>query len=143
MLRIWITTACEMLVGAVFIWAAFWKWTHPEQSAVFLSSLISSNIPVMLIRAVALGEWGLGIWLFSGMHAAVARVLTGMLLIAFTGLLLYASAIGVEESCGCLGLGESIRWALARNAILLLVIALASATALTSQRVTSQRKDWS
>jgi len=143
MLRTWITTTCEMLVGAVLIWAAIWKWTHPEQSVAFLSAVTSSNIPEMLIRAVALGEWGLGIWLFGGIHAGTARVLTGVLLISFTGLLLYASARGVEQSCGCLGLGESVRWSLARNAVLLLLMAIASAAALPSQRVTFQRKDLS
>lgn len=138
-----VIATCEILLGAVFVWAALWKWSHPEQSVAFLSAIATMPIPTLAIKGVAVAEWALGLWLFSGFRNTSARIVAGVVILLFTGLLVLASLSGVEESCGCLGLGESIRSSLARNAILLFVLAVASAAALSHQQVTSQGKETS
>lgn len=70
-------------------------------------------------------EWLLAAWLLAAVLPRLAWVAVWTILAVFTGVLLYARSTGIEQSCGCLGMGGlDLMYSIVRNSILMAVCIL-------------------
>lgn len=113
----------EIALGALFLWAATWKWAFPAQATELVIGLGLAEHATIVVRAIAALEWGLGLWLLAGVASPWSRMAAGSLLIMFCAFLAYGVVAGVESNCGCFGLEESLQVALVRNGVLLSLLA--------------------
>jgi hypothetical protein len=65
-----------------------------------------------LLMPLAVYEIALALWLISGLHAPVARIVTGLTFITFFEVSFYQALVG-EGSCGCLGRVTVSPWIMA------------------------------
>jgi uncharacterized membrane protein len=120
--------AVRALVAALWIVAAFLKLADP---AAFARDIENYRIvPSFAAAAVAVYlpwlEIALGLALWIPRFREEARVLSLVLLVGFCGALTSALARGLDIECGCFGGGgpdASASWALARNLVLIALLA--------------------
>jgi uncharacterized membrane protein YphA (DoxX/SURF4 family) len=134
----WLTTIGRVLLGAVFIYAAYTKLRHPW--ALFALSIDSYRmLPEWGVVAVARGlpwvELGLGVLLLTGMFLRFAASVASALLLVFIGVMVRAQIRGLGIDCGCFGVGEALSVkTLLRDGLLVLVSLLVTAGAFLSRR---------
>lgn len=131
--------AARLVLGAVFIYAAYVKLRDPWQ--LFAMSIDSYRIlPLNLVeiaaRVIPWMELALGLLLITGIWLQVSGSIVSLLLLTFFGLMVRAYAKGMEISCGCFGPGEVISWkTLLRDGTL-----VATALAMTSLAFLNHRR---
>ncbi len=131
--------AARIVLGAVFIYAAYVKLRDPWQ--LFAMSIDSYRIlPLNLVelsaRVIPWLELAIGLLLIAGIWLRVSGTIVSLLLLTFFGLMVRAYAKGMEISCGCFGPGELISWkTLLRDGAL-----VATAVAMTSLAFLNHRK---
>lgn len=105
--------AARVVLGAVFIYAAYVKLRDPWQ--LFAMSIDSYRIlPLNLVeiaaRVIPWLELAIGVLLIAGIWLRISGTIVSLLLLTFFGLMVRAYAKGMEISCGCFGPGEVISW---------------------------------
>jgi uncharacterized membrane protein YphA (DoxX/SURF4 family) len=116
------------LVAVLWLVAATLKLADP---AAFARDIENYRVvPALVAAAVAVYlpwlEIALGVGLWLPRFRETARVLSLVVLLGFCGALLSALARGLDIECGCFGSGgpdASASWALARNLVLIALLA--------------------
>lgn len=103
--------ALRLLLGAVFIYAAYTKLRQPW--LLFALSIDSYQLlPQWAVLTVARTlpwlELLLGLLLVSGFGLRYAALLTSAQLVIFLGVMVRAYAKGLGIDCGCFGAGEAL-----------------------------------
>ena len=133
--------ALRVLLGAVFIYAAYVKLKQPW--IVFASSIESYKLlpewAVLLVaRTLPWLELLLGLWLVSGFGLRWSGLITTAQLLVFLFMMLRAYLKGMEIDCGCFGPGEALTWkTLARDGALTACSILLTFLAFRSRRPSS------
>lgn len=106
-IRGWLGTVARLVVGAVWIWAAWSKLGNPrgfvqavrayDATPEWLSKAIGYGMPVL--------ELCLGVLLVVGIVTRYAAALSGLLFVVFLIGLIQADARGIKLECGCFGGG--------------------------------------
>ncbi len=116
-------------MGGVFVWASTYKILHP---AAFASVIANYQLlPDVLVNGYAVTlpwlELLLGFFLIFGLWLPGAVVLSNLLLVVFSGALVFNVARGLDIHCGCFTsdtIGNpKTTWYLVRNAVLITVAA--------------------
>ncbi len=137
-MRIWSERICRWIVTGVLVWAAVAKWSDIDAFVRTIDDfgLVWPGWEFAAAVSVTLAEIAAGVMLFR--RRLFGYGLAGILLIAFTTVIVYGMSIGLDIDCGCLGpadrwAGITLRTSLIRN--LLLLAALAAAWMLRPRRV--------
>lgn len=106
-IRGWLGTVARLVLGVVWIWAAWSKLGNPrgfvqavrayDATPEWLSKAIGYGLPVL--------EICLGVLLVVGIVTRYAAALSGLLLVVFLIGLIQADARGIKLECGCFGGG--------------------------------------
>jgi uncharacterized membrane protein YphA (DoxX/SURF4 family) len=105
--------ALRMILGAVFVYAAWTKLRDPWQLfAMGIDSyqIVPLEVGNFIARTLPWIELALGLLLIAGRWLRVSSVLTSLLLAAFFSLMIRAKVKGMEINCGCFGPGEAMSW---------------------------------
>src|SRR5579862_7281903 len=133
----WVTLVLRILLGLVFVYAAWLKLREPW--AMFAIAIGSYQaLPLwaaeVLARTLPWFELLLGLVLIAGAWRRVSTVTTSVLLTVFFALMIRAIVKGLEIDCGCFGPGERISWVtLLRDGALLATSLLLTALAFRSR----------
>ena len=103
--------ALRVLLGAVFIYAAYTKLRQPW--LVFALSIDSYRLlpewaVLTIARTLPWCELGLGLLLLSGLCLRYAAPAAASLLTVFFGVMIASYARGLGIDCGCFGVGEAL-----------------------------------
>ncbi|MEO8027382.1 MAG: MauE/DoxX family redox-associated membrane protein [Bryobacteraceae bacterium] len=107
----WITLALRIVLGAVFLYAAY---TKLSQSWLLFAMAIDAYkvLPTWAVEVVARGlpwfELVLGLVLISGVALRYSAPVAAALLGVFFVMMLRSYGLGMGIDCGCFGLGEPI-----------------------------------
>ena len=120
----------RLLLGFVFLTAAFSKW-HAGVPFGEAHTIYDRWVGFSPLRhyAILAAEVALGAWLISGWRPRVSAAISGLLLLGFTGLILWELRLTNPDKCGC-GLeevfpdGSNPRFALKMSAVRNVVLAL-------------------
>jgi protein-disulfide isomerase len=106
-IRGWLGTVARLVLGAVWIWAAWSKLGNPrgfvqavrayDATPEWLSKAIGYGLPVL--------EICLGVLLVVGIVIRYAAAVSGLLFVVFLVGLIQADARGIKLECGCFGGG--------------------------------------
>lgn len=106
-IRPWVGTVARLLLGAIWIWAAWSKLVNPrafvqtvrafDATPEWLSKAIGYGLPVL--------EVCIGLLLVVGIVTRAAAIVSGVLLFIFLIGLIEASVRGLKLECGCFGGG--------------------------------------
>lgn len=112
MLR-WFLLAGRVVLGAVFLYAAYTKLSQPWM--LFAFSINSYQIlPQWAVefaaQALPWAEAALGALLISGFKLRYSAGAASALLVAFIAVMLRAYFRGEAIDCGCFGFGEALTW---------------------------------
>ena len=115
-------TACRIVLGALFIWAAVTKL--PDMAAFAQDVANYRVVPAALVPFVAAAAVGVeflaGISLVAGVMERAAAAVIACLLVAFTAFLSQALLRGIDLRCGCFGGDEPASWwTVARDLVML------------------------
>ena len=109
-IRGWLGTLARLVLGAVWIWAAWSKLGDPrgfvqavrayDATPEWLSKAIGYGLPVL--------ELCIGVMLVVGVVTRVAAIVSALLLFVFLIGIIQAAARGIKLECGCFGGGGSI-----------------------------------
>lgn len=119
----------RILLGGVFVWASTYKILHPAAFAGVIANY--QLLPDAWVNGFAVTlpwlELLLGFFLIFGIWLPGAVVLSNLLLVVFSGALLFNVARGLDIHCGCFTsdtMGNpKTTWYLIRNAALITVAA--------------------
>lgn len=124
----WLSLACRLLVGGVFIWASLDKVAHPAEFAKAIHHY--RLVPYTLLHPAALllpaVELLAGIALVAGWQRRGAALLCALMLAVFVVAIASALARGLDISCGCFDTdgGHAVGLDLLWRDVLLLVACL-------------------
>jgi uncharacterized membrane protein YphA (DoxX/SURF4 family) len=97
--------------------------------------LLSPQAVSMAAHALPFVEWGLGLWLLSGLWLRYSTLATSVLLLGFFALMVRTYSLGLEINCGCFGPGEQLgKKSLLRDGSLLAFSLAVTACAFLSKR---------
>jgi hypothetical protein len=123
--------AAKLIIGGIFLYAAFDKIAHP---AAFAKDVYNYQIlPDAVVNLVALVlpwiELFAGACLLTGVWVPGAVLITNGLLLIFLAALVLNYARGLDVNCGCFSTGDttpamSIGWYLLRDALFMMIGAL-------------------
>jgi len=103
-----IDMAARILLGAIFIYAAWGKILHPAEFAQAIANY--QILPLKWINPAALYmpwlELICGLSLTSGLLYRGGALIVGLLLLIFAGALLYSIYRGLDIHCGCFSTGS-------------------------------------
>ncbi len=107
----WLMILGRVLLGAVFVYAAYSKLRHPW--GLFALSIDSYRLlPEWAVIAVARGlpwlEMAIGALLISGFFLRTAATAASVMLVGFIGVMLRAYFRGLGIDCSCFGVGEAL-----------------------------------
>jgi len=120
-----IILAARLILGGVFVFASIDKILHP---AAFAEAVYNYQIlPDSLINLTAIilpwMELVLGSLLIVGIWMPGAVLVSNLLLLTFTGVLIYNTSRGLDIHCGCFSTGPAEDplsiWTIARDAVFL------------------------
>ncbi len=126
----WIASVAVSAWSGVFLLAAVGKAIDPSstfETFKYLASKFQVGVTggwlASLVGALAMCEFFLAAWLFSGKQQKRSLMAAGVVLASFTVVLAFLSFVGARVSCGC-GVPVSYRptEALIRNVVLLLCV---------------------
>ena len=105
--RPWLGTVARLVLGAVWVWAAWSKLQSPrtftqavrayDATPEWLSEAIGYGLPVL--------ELALGVLLILGLVTRIAAAVSGVLFVVFLVGLIQAAVRGIKLECGCFGGG--------------------------------------
>lgn len=99
----WLSLACRLLVGGVFIWASLDKVAHPAEFAKAIHHY--RLVPYVLLHPAALllpaVELLAGVALVAGWQRRGAALLCALMLAVFVAAIASALVRGLDISCGC------------------------------------------
>jgi uncharacterized membrane protein YphA (DoxX/SURF4 family) len=107
----WVALAARIVLGLIFIYAAWMKLKDPWQLfAVSVDGyqLLPPQGVVIVARTLPWFELALGALLVGGIWLRVAAPSVTLLLLVFFGILLSSYLKGMEIDCGCFGPGEAL-----------------------------------
>ena len=111
-MRALVLTACRVVLGALFVWAAVTKL--PDMAAFAQDVANYRVVPAAFVPAVASAVVGIelvaGLALIVGVMERSAAALIAALLVAFTVFLSQALLRGIDLRCGCFGGDEPASW---------------------------------
>ncbi len=107
----WITLALRLVLGAIFLYAAWTKLRQPW--LVFALSIDAYRLlpewaVFTVARALPWLELVLGVLLISGLKIRYTALATATLLAGFYASMIYAYSAGSGIDCGCFGVGEAV-----------------------------------
>lgn len=110
-MRRWLLRAGRVLLGAVFVYAAYTKLRQP--SMLFALSIDSYRLlppwaVIVLARTLPWLEMLLGLLLIVGYQWRYAAAASSVLLVVFFGVMLRSHFKGLGIDCGCFGIGEAL-----------------------------------
>jgi putative oxidoreductase len=117
---------CRIALGVIFIYAASWKISAPQELADSIASYHLVPYPIISLLALGLPLFELtgGLLLLTGYFCATGLLSIISLLFLFLAALLYAVLRGTPIDCGCFGMHSWLDanpwWALARDGLLLM-----------------------
>ena len=125
-----IVWACRLVLGGLFLFAAFGKIMNPAEFAAAIRKFHVlpydwSNLPAIVLPWI---EALASLFLIFGPWRKGAAIWLGGLLLGFLGLFIWALALGLEVDCGCFGklgvymsvLAGDVGWkSILRNLVLL------------------------
>lgn len=120
----WLRLFLRLVLGAIFVYAAFVKLRDPWQ--VFANSVANYDLlPMWAVKLVARAlpwvEMLVGLLLISGRFLRVSSIAASALLLGFFAIMVRTYASGIQIECGCFGPGDIISpRSLARDGSLLL-----------------------
>ena len=109
----WITVVLRVLLGAIFVYAAWTKLRLPWQLfAMSIDSyqLLPPSMVELVARTLPWFELALGLAVLAGIWLRFTSGIMSLLLIVFFTLMVRAAIKGQEISCGCFGPGETMSW---------------------------------
>jgi putative oxidoreductase len=122
-------TACRIVLGALFIWAAVTKL--PDMAAFAQDVANYRVVPAALVPFVAAAVVGVellaGISLVAGVMERAAAAVIAWLLVTFTVFLCQALLRGIDLRCGCFGGDEPASWWTVARDLVMLAAAVAIA----------------
>ncbi|MGH8961402.1 MAG: MauE/DoxX family redox-associated membrane protein [Jatrophihabitantaceae bacterium] len=105
--RGWLGTLIRLVLGVVWIWAA-WSKLHSPRTFVQAVRAYDAT-PEWLSKAIGYGlpvlEFCLGVLLIVGVAVRLAALVSGLLFVVFLIGLIQAAARGLQLECGCFGGG--------------------------------------
>ena len=140
-MRRWLILAGRVLLGGVFLYAAYTKLSRP--SMLFALSIDSYQLlppwaVIVVARTLPWVELGLGVLLVVGYQLRYVAATASGLLLVFFGVMLRSYSKGLGIDCGCFGVGEALGpKTLVRDGLLVLVSIGVTAAAVLAAR--SQR----
>ena len=107
----WLVTALRVILGVVFVYAAYTKLR--QEWLVFALSidayqLLPSWAVLAVARTLPWAELALGVALLAGVWLRPVAVATTLLLAGFYASMIYAFRAGAGIDCGCFGVGEPV-----------------------------------
>ncbi len=107
----WITLALRLVLGAIFLYAAWTKLRQPW--LVFALSIDAYRLlPEWAVFTVARVlpwlELALGVMLVAGLQLRLTAMATATLLAGFYVAMIYSFSAGSGIDCGCFGVGEAV-----------------------------------
>ncbi len=117
--------AGRLLLGAVFVYAAYTKLRQPWLLfAVSIDSyrMLPEGAVLFVARTLPWLELAVGLLLLTGYQLRYVASVSSALLLVFFGVMLRAHAKGMGIDCGCFGVGEALSArTLVRDGLLALV----------------------
>ncbi|WP_375496544.1 MauE/DoxX family redox-associated membrane protein [uncultured Jatrophihabitans sp.] len=105
--RPWLGTVARLVLGVVWIWAAWSKIRSPRTFTQAVRAYDAT--PEWLSRGIGYGlpilELALGVLLILGLVTRIAAAVSGVLFVVFLIGLIQASIRGIKLECGCFGGG--------------------------------------
>jgi uncharacterized membrane protein YphA (DoxX/SURF4 family) len=106
-----LVTRCEVVLGGLFLFAAYNKLWHANDPQLFSASvqafIHNPDFPPVLVRlATGVTPWVevvAGVLLILGLWSRAAAAVLAGLLVLFIGLIAQAMLRGLELDCGCFG----------------------------------------
>jgi putative oxidoreductase len=125
--RFFVRRVLAVLAGAVFVYAGILKARDPLQFANDLSNyhILPWSLGVRLAFYLPWLEILAGLALIFHRIFTGALVITGALILAFIGALIWTKMLGINVACGCFGAASSnltFTWHLALNSSILAVL---------------------
>lgn len=103
MIRDILSLLCRLFVAAIFFYASYDKILNPQHFAAFVGQY--ELIPLWMVNwgsaILAWTEFLVSILLVIGWKTRPAALITSVLLLFFTGLMIYAGITGAGFDCGC------------------------------------------
>jgi putative oxidoreductase len=129
-------TACRIVLGALFVWAAITKL--PDMAAFAQDVANYRLVPAALVPFLAAAVVGIellaGISLVAGVMERAAAAVIAALLVAFTVFLSQALLRGIDLRCGCFGGDEPASWWTVARDLVMLAAAFVVARGPSAQR---------
>jgi uncharacterized membrane protein YphA (DoxX/SURF4 family) len=123
---------CRVVVGGVFIVAGIGKVRGPDGASRLLQAVLalSTRTAYRAVSVIAGVEFVVGASLFFGLALPVVLNVALLILLVFTAVIFIGHTVAGVDECGCFG-GRNASWmrAIARNAALVVLIAVALAVA--------------
>jgi len=119
----WLVVAVRLVLGGVFIYAAWTKLREPWllfAMAIDAYGVLPEWAVLAVARALPWAELALGIVLIAGVGLRISATAASLLMLVFFSLMVRSYAQGLAISCGCFGADEAISpRTLARDGLLL------------------------
>ena len=107
----WTTLALRLVLGAIFLYAAWTKLRQPWLGfalSIDAYRLLPEWAVFTVARALPWLELALGVLLIAGIQVRYTALATATLLAGFYAAMIYAYSAGSGIDCGCLGVGEAV-----------------------------------
>ncbi len=103
----WISTACRLVVGGVFLYAGISKISDPDAMtrAVRAYRILPEGLVHLFAYGLPFVEVAAAVLLLAGIATRVAAVVTGGMLVMFIVAIASVWARGIQIDCGCFGGG--------------------------------------
>lgn len=137
--RRWTAYAIHLLIGGLFMYAAWGKFQPPYPLDIAqLRTIFDDALPPgSLLRDVVIAaEFTLGLWLITGWFPRLAQSVAAVVLLAFSGVIIHELTQPDPRACGCLPVDPNtlqaldphamLRASLTRNAIGLCLLLIAA-----------------
>ncbi|HMO25776.1 MAG TPA: DoxX family protein, partial [Tepidisphaeraceae bacterium] len=133
--RRWTAYAIHLLIGALFMYAAWTKFQPPYPLDIpQLRTIFDDTFPPGSLRRdiIIAFEFTLGLWLITGWFPRMAQSVAAVVLLGFSGVMIHELTQPDPRACGCLPVDPNtlqaldphamLRSSLTRNAIALCLL---------------------
>jgi uncharacterized membrane protein YphA (DoxX/SURF4 family) len=103
----WLSTACRLALGGVFLYAGIAKISDPDAMtrAVRAYRILPEGLVHLFSYGLPFVEIAAAVLLLAGIATRVAAVVTGTMLLMFIVAIISVWARGIQIDCGCFGGG--------------------------------------
>jgi uncharacterized membrane protein YphA (DoxX/SURF4 family) len=107
----WVVRGAQLVIGAVFVWAALPKVTDPASFATSVHNFRMIPVPFENLVALTLPwiELVVGLALILGIEPRAGGLVAATLMVVFTIAVATALARGLDIECGCFGTEDGAR----------------------------------